>query len=69
VKRPRWYLPEEVAAALRVSVEDLHRLCDARQCAVLILPNGERRFDAASFGQFVRVHQLGYVPTGQREPA
>lgn len=72
MKRPRWFLPEEVASTLRVSIEDVDRLCDARAFAVLILPSGERRIDAASFGQFVRAHQLGYAPARShqsRQPA
>lgn len=62
MKRAQWYLPEEVAAALRVSVEDVLKLCEAREFAVLTLPSGELRIDAASFGQFIRANQLGYTP-------
>lgn len=67
VRRCKWLLPEEIASTLRVPVEDVHRLCDAREFAVLELPSGERRIDAASFGRFVRARQLGYTPRDARE--
>jgi Helix-turn-helix domain len=60
MKRERWLLPEEIAEALRVTVEDVHRLCDAREFAVLELPGGARRIDALSFSRFLRARRLGY---------
>ena len=66
--RPRWLLPEEIAETLRVPIEDVEALCAAQEFAVLELPSGARRIDAASFGRFVRARQLGYVPRGS-DPA
>jgi hypothetical protein len=67
MKRVVWLLPEEIAEALRVPIEDVHRLCDAREFAVLELPGGQRRIDKQSFSRFLRARQLGYVPRSLRE--